>query len=169
MGSIIRSGGPMCRKMTQFIDPDTDLTIVELGAGDGAITSYILEKMAPNSTLLVFEINPELCTILSKIDDKRMILINDGAENLDDHLTKHGIAEVDMIISAIPFLVLPDDITNKILTLCSQMLKKGGIFVQMHYIKAVKTMYKRIFGNVHTYFVPVNIPPGYVFKCVKEN
>ena len=169
MGTVIRSGNAMCRKMTHFIDPQLDLILVELGAGDGAITKYILDRMSPQAKLFVFEINSELCDVLSKINDPRLILINDSAENIKIHLDKYGLHEVDTIISAIPFLVLPDDLTKKILYLSKGVLKTGGTFIQMHYAKTVQKMYKNIFGNVHTYFVPVNIPPGYVFRCVKED
>ena len=158
----------MCRKMSQFIDSQDDLIIVELGAGDGVITSFILEKMSPDAKLYVFEINTELCAVISKIKDPRMILVNDSAEHMESYLLKHGITQVDMIISAIPFLVLPDELTKDILMAGKKMLKTGGNFIQMHYVSSIKKMYKNIFGNVHTYFVPVNIPPGYVFRCVKE-
>ncbi len=168
MGTVIRSGTAMCRKMTHFIDAQNDLILVELGAGDGAITKYILDRMSPEARLFVFEINPELCEVLSKINDDRLILINDSAENLKTQLNKYGLHEVDTIISAIPFLVLPDDLTKKILFISKSVLKTGGIFIQMHYVKTVQKMYRNIFGNVHSYFVPVNIPPGYVFRCVKE-
>ena len=168
MGTVIRSGSAMCRKMSQFIHKTDDLIIVELGAGDGAITSYILEAMSPNAKLFVFEINPELCEVIAKIDDHRVILINDGAQNMQFYMDKHNITEVDTIISAIPFLVLPDDLTQDILLLSKKLLKKGGMFIQMHYVQSIKKMYKTIFGNVETYFVPLNIPPGYVFRCEKE-
>ncbi|HLO56693.1 MAG TPA: hypothetical protein VK169_20520 [Saprospiraceae bacterium] len=167
MGTVVRSGSAMCRKMTQFITKE-ETVIVELGAGDGVITSYILKAMADDAKLFVFEINPELCEIISRIDDPRMILINDGAQNMDRHLHKHGISQVDSIISAIPFLVLPKDLTQEILLICRKNIKKGGTFIQMHYANGIKKMYEGIFGNVETYFVPMNIPPGYVFRCVKE-
>lgn len=168
MGTVIRSSPSMCRKMSHFIDTSQDLIIVELGAGDGAITSYILNKMSPDAKLYVFEINTELCAVISKINDPRMILVNDSAEHMESYLLNHGIKQVDTIISAIPFLVLPDDLTKEILIVSKRMLKTGGNFIQMHYVSTIKKMYKNIFGNVHTYFVPVNIPPGYVFRCVKE-
>ena len=168
MGTVIRSSPSMCRKMSHFIDSQDDLIIVELGAGDGVITSFILEKMSPDAKLYVIEINTELCAVISKIKDPRMILVNDSAEHMESYLLKHGITQVDMIISAIPFLVLPDELTKDILMAGKKMLKTGGNFIQMHYVSSIKKMYKNIFGNVHTYFVPVNIPPGYVFRCVKE-
>ena len=168
MGTVVRSGGPMCRKMTHYIDPKNDMILVELGAGDGVITSYILDRMSKNAKLFVFEINKELCDIISTIKDPRMVLINDGAQNMETHLAKYGIIEVDTIISAIPFLVLPDELTKEILSISKKILKKGGSFIQMHYIRSIRKMYKNIFGNVHTSFVPVNIPPGYVFRSIKE-
>lgn len=165
MGTVVRSGPAMCRKMVQNIHSETDLFIIELGAGDGVITKYILSKMAENAKLFVFEINPELCEVISDIQDSRMVLINDGAQNMSIHLQKHGIEKVDIIISALPFLVIPDDLTQEILQLCKSTLKSGGYFIQMHYIKSISKMYKSIFGNVHTSYVPLNIPPGYVFAC----
>lgn len=167
MGTVVRSSSAMCRKMTQFIKKD-DAVIVELGAGDGVITSYILKTMAHDAKLFVFEINPELCEIVSRIDDPRMILINDSAQNMDGHLKIHGVTAVDSIISAIPFLVLPKDLTQEILMTCKKNIKIGGTFIQMHYANGIKKMYQAIFGNVDTHFVPLNIPPGYVFLCIKE-
>lgn len=167
MGTVVRSGAAMCRKMVQHIDNQNDLIIVELGAGDGVITQYILHKMSPNAKLFVFEINSELCEIISKIKDERMILINDSAQHMEKYLEEYHIKNVDIIISAIPFLVLPDDLTKEILHISKKVLKKGGHFIQMHYIKSISKMYQAIFKNVHTSYVPLNIPPGYVFRCEK--
>lgn len=167
MGTVVRSGAAMCRKMVQYIDYDKDLLIVELGAGDGVITQYILDKMSPEGRLFVFEINTELCEIISKIKDNRMILINDGAQNMEKYFLQYNIKHVDTIISAIPFLVLPDDLTKEILNISKKVLKKGGHFIQMHYIKSISKMYQSIFNNVRISYVGLNIPPGYVFMCEK--
>ena len=167
MGTVVRSGPAMCKKMTQFIDKETDLIIVELGAGDGVITQYILDVMSPNAKLFVFEINPELAAVIAQIQDPRMILINDGAQHMDTLLGQYEVEKVDTIISAIPFLVLPDALKDNILNTSKKMLKSGGSFIQMHYISSIKKMYKEIFGNVETFFVPLNIPPGYVFRSIK--
>jgi phospholipid N-methyltransferase len=168
MGSVVRSGHQMCKKMAQFVSKNDDIIIVELGAGDGAITEYILERMSKNSKLLVFEINPDLCEMLEKFDDPRVIIINEGAQNLPLFLEKYKIDSLDMIISAIPFIVLPEELMHEILKISKDALKVGGIYVQMHYALTLKKMYEELFGNIDTFFVPLNIPPGYVFKCVKE-
>lgn len=168
MGSVIRSGNQMCSKMTRFIPKNEDLVIVELGAGDGAITDYIVNRMSKGSRLITFEINPDFLDQLHKIADERVVVINDSAEHLTKILDNLGIGKVDMIISAIPFLVLPDELTKEILKEAKSNLKDGGSFIQMHYALNMRKIYEELFGNLETFFVPLNIPPGYVFKCVKE-
>jgi phospholipid N-methyltransferase len=169
MGTVIRSSPAMCKKMVQYIDPSLDFVIVELGAGDGVITKYILNKMSKDAKLFVFEINPELCEVIANIKDDRLFIINDSAQYMESLLINYDIDRADTIISAIPFLVLPDELTKDILQTCKKMLRKGGTFVQMHYIKSISKMYKNIFGNVQTQYVALNIPPGYVFKCIKQD
>lgn len=169
MGTVIRSSPAMCRSMIQYIDPINDQIIVELGAGDGVITKYILNKMSQDARLFVFEINPELSEVVSRIQDPRLIVINEGAQNMDSILQKYDVRMVDTIISAIPFIVLPEKLTHEILSLCKKMIKNEGNFVQMHYVKSISKMYKNIFGNVETHYVPLNIPPGYVFRCQKTD
>lgn len=166
MGTVVRSGSAMCKKMSSFIDSQNDLIIVELGAGDGAITEHILKAMSPKARLFIFEINDEMYEALTKLKDERIVLIHDGAQHMVDHLAKYHVTKVDTIISAIPFLVLPEELMEDILILVKNTIRPGGNFIQMHYALTIKKTYEKIFGNVKTFFVPLNIPPGYVFKCV---
>ena len=168
MGTVIPSSDSMCRQMTGFIDAIQDKVIIELGAGDGVITRHILSKMAPDAILFVFEINPELCETLAKINDPRMILINDDAQTMGMHLKKNGYAKADHIISAIPFLILPEELTMQILNSSRQILKDGGSFIQMNYSKSLSQKYRQVFDSVDIKYVPINIPPGYVFKCTTQ-
>jgi phospholipid N-methyltransferase len=168
MGTVVRSGDQMCSKMTRFIPRHEDITIVELGAGDGAITDFIVKRMTKGSRLITFEINPDFLGHLKEIADHRVTIVNDSAEHLSKILRELGIDKVDMIISAIPFLVLSDELTKEILKEAKSNLKVGGTFVQMHYALSMRRTYEELFGNLETFFVPINIPPGYVFKCEKN-
>lgn len=146
MGTVIPSSETMCRQMTGFIEPSQDKVIVELGAGNGVITRHILAKMAPDALLFVFE----------------------DAQSMSEHLQKYNYSEADHIISAIPFLILPEDLRLGILKASHQVLKNQGLFVQLHYSKGIIDLYKHIFGSVETKYVAANFPPGYVFKCINK-
>ena len=170
-GAIMRSSKHLVREMMRPIDFQRAKILVELGAGDGVLTYEILDRMSADARLLVFEINPEFCKILrgsELVNDPRFMLIEDSAETLPEHLQRLGIGEVDYIVSAIPFIALPDALVHRIVEVCRKALKMNGLFIQFHYSLLIKKMYQRIFGNVETAFVPLNMPPAFVMRCVKK-
>ncbi|MBR9919643.1 MAG: methyltransferase domain-containing protein [Bacteroidetes bacterium] len=141
--------------------------IVELGAGDGVITHHILKQMKPDAKLFAFELLSNMADDLRKIDDDRLIIIEDSAEKLIMYMEKHGVKEVDAIISALPFVAFPDDLAYKIVNQCKHVMKKGGRYVQVHYSLLAKKIYENIFGNVNISFVPLNVPPAFVLVSEK--
>ncbi|MEM9548749.1 MAG: hypothetical protein AAGA77_22385 [Bacteroidota bacterium] len=168
VGTVTRSGKALCRKAASFITKQ-DKYIMELGAGDGAITVRILKNMHPEGKLLCFEINPNMVEVLNRIDDERLIVINDSAENMEQHMRAHDIVSFDGIVSAIPFLVLPKKLATGIIELCKKNLKKHKYYAQIHYAKTKLSLYTKTFGNIETYWVLLNIPPAYVFMCEKRD
>ncbi len=168
-GSVTHSSKYLCRGMIKPVNFQEATLIVELGAGDGVITRHILRKMRPDATLLVFEVNGKFCQkVREKIKDDRMILIEDSAENLPEHLDRLGLPKVEFIVSAIPFVALPKEVTLKILKVCKENLIQGGLYIQMHYSLVLKKTYEKIFGNVKIDFIPVNVPPAFVMVSRKE-
>ncbi len=167
VGTVTRSGKALSEKIASFIDQN-DIYILELGAGDGAITKRILDRMSPNGILLSFEINPNMYENLLKIEDPRFFPINDSAENMEKYMMEHKIKSFDSIVSAIPYIVLPEELAKKILGLCKKNLKKGKSYMQVHYAKTLIDLYKGVFGNLETHFVLFNIPPAYAFRCIRD-
>ena len=167
VGTITRSGKALSEKITSFITKE-DKYVLELGAGDGVITRSILEKMHPDGKLLAFEINPNMFAILSKIEDPRFFPINDSAENMEKYMKEYKIDIFDSVVSAIPYIVLPEELAMKILGLCKKNLKKGNNYMQVRYAKTLASLYKSVFGNLETHFVLFNVPPAYAFRCINS-
>jgi phospholipid N-methyltransferase len=168
-GAVARSSKYLVREMMQPIDFGQAKIIVELGAGDGVLTFELLNRMSPDAILLCFEINTEFCKILrGAIDDPRFVLIEDSAENLEKHLNELGFQEADYIMSAIPFIALPNDLVHRIVFVCHKVLKNNGLYIQYHYSSFIKKMYRKFFDHVDVEFVPLNIPPAFVMICQKK-
>lgn len=167
VGTVVRSGKWLSKRMASFIKKE-DRVLVELGAGDGAITHHILQKMHPDAKLYCFEINPTFCEKLQTMDDDRLIVIQKSAEDLKEILTTYGVKEADIVISAIPYLVLPEALARQILEQCNAVLKQGAPYLQLHYGTKLKSLYASIFGNIRQHYEVRNIPPAYVFECRKE-
>ena len=158
VGTITRSSDFLCKRMIKHVDFDNAETIVELGAGDGVITKHILGSMRQETSLIVFEVNPSFCEELRKINDERLVVVEDSAENMGKYVKN----EVDYFVSAIPFVMLPKSLTYSILNICKNALASRGKFIQVHYSLMTKNIYKKIFGNVKVNFVPLNVPPAFV-------
>lgn len=167
-GSILPSSAALCKRIAEKIDPARAGIVVELGPGDGVITRYILERLRPDARLLIFEINETFVTHLqNSFNDPRLIIIHDSAENMEKHFKTLGIAEVDYIISGIPFVSLPESFVTNITRLCRHWLKAGGRFVQFHYSPVLLRRYKQVFGNIDVDFVAWNVPPALIISCAK--
>src|SRR6476660_6382731 len=82
IGSVRPSSPSLSRAMASPVNPRLKQIIIELGAGEGTITHYILKRMHPESRLLAFEINQNFLSQLNEINDPRITVVNDSAENL---------------------------------------------------------------------------------------
>jgi len=80
VGAMAPSSRFLAKKMLKNIDFNSEKVIVELGPGTGVFTKEIIQKMAPDAHLLVFELNDNFYKALKKsIHDERVILIHDTA------------------------------------------------------------------------------------------
>jgi len=169
VGTISRSSVFVGKTMTKdkHIDWSQARCIVELGAGDGPITKQILKKMRPDAKLLCFEINDEFNKKLEEEfgADPRIQIINDDAVKLGEYIKAAGFEKADAVISAIPFVIIPED---DIIEAAHKFLKQGSKYVQLHYSTVAKKRYERIFGNVELDFVTLNIPPAFIHICEKQ-
>lgn len=168
-GSVAPSSRFLCRRIVAKIDPAQARVVVELGPGDGVITHYILERLPADARLIVFEINGAFVEkIRTRFDDKRLTVIHDSAEHMGRHFEAMGVEKVDYFISGIPFVMLPETLSKRIIAVCRRWLKKSGQFVQFHYSPLLVSFYRRSFGNVRVEFIPLNLPPALIVSCFND-
>ncbi len=168
VGTVTRSSRYLCRSIADQIDFSQAAVIVELGAGDGVISRELLKNMAPDSKLIAFEINEAFSEDLEKFDDSRLVFCKRTAEDLKSILREHGIDKVDYVVSALPFTVMPDTVSEDIVTQCSDCIRSGGKFIQVHYSLVKKGLYKSKFGNVKVNFILKNLPPAFLLISDKS-
>lgn len=167
-GTITRSSRFVCKKLIEHIDFENAKCIVELGGGDGVVTEFILDSMKPDTKLITFEVLPTFCDLLRGLNDDRLIVAEDSAENIQAHLKANGFEKADYIVSTLPFVNIPEDISLNILNAAKDSLKDGGIYSQLNYSLIPKDLYKSVFGNIEHDFIVINIPPAFVMRAVKQ-
>lgn len=169
VGALAPSSRFLVKKMCDKIDFSTAKNLVELGPGTGVFTEELLKRAPKDCRIFVIELNLEFYNFLKeKFNDPRIILLRESADSLDRILKEHGVDQADAILSSLPLAVIPDQIKKRIVIKSYDVLKAGGVFVQYQYSLNAKKLLEMKFGKLKMAFVPVNIPPAFVYLGIKE-
>lgn len=162
-GAVTFSSKTLVKKMLTHVDFTGAKLIIELGGGDGSITKGIVEKLGPDSELLVFEISKSFCSSMEKqFPQKNVRIINDSAENIGEYLEGR---KADYVLSSLPFSFIPQEVKDEILSQSKSALTQSGFFIQICYSYLLKNLFKKHFGSVNTSFTLKNLPPAFVMVC----
>ena len=168
VGAIAPSSKFLTKEIISNIDFKASKNIVELGPGLGTFTKAILEKSSPKTRLFCFEINNKFCDYLGKnIIDERLIIMNEGAEKIKKNIKKFKIEKVDYVISGLPFMNFSNSKKRKILQEIRNLLNDEGKFVLFQYTNGLSSLLESYFSNVDRKFVPLNVPPAFVYACTR--
>ena len=168
IGSIFPSSRFVVRKMIEPIDFEKKITILELGAGTGVITRQLLEKMNSESILICFETNQKFCQELEKMKNEKMTLINESAETMQTHIKQLKIEQVDYIVSSVPLMTIPQEITNKILTASVEILGNSGKLIQLQYTKVLDKKIRAYYNQIDITFTPKYYLPAFIYTCYNK-
>ncbi|SIN75596.1 class I SAM-dependent methyltransferase [Algoriphagus halophilus] len=162
-GALTFSSKSLVNKMLSYSDLSDAKLIVEMGGGDGSITQGIVDRLAPDAELLVFEISTSFCDAMKKqFPQENVKIINDSAENI--HLYLDG-KKVDYIFSSLPFSFISPEIRDEILRQSRSALSSSGYFIQICYSYLLKGLFKKHFSSVKSSFTLKNLPPAFVMIC----
>jgi phospholipid N-methyltransferase len=162
-GSVCPSSRFLARKMVASIGrkPNECGTIVELGAGTGAITSELVKAgYASESKLYCIEFDSKLCSLLGQKFPTANIL-NGSAENIRELVGKDS-SNITTIVSGLPLVSLPKECVDNIVKEVENTLQKGGRFIQFTYnlTRAPSSLGFVSMRHIETSFVVLNIPPA---------
>jgi len=178
VGAISPSSRYLANAMLEPLPFERTHVAVELGAGTGAITNALLDRLPPSATLLVFEINRRFFDCLRRsISDPRMILINSSVEYLDSELHRRGIQQVDAVVSSLGLAFMPDGQRHALIERLLPFLQPRSVFTQYQYIHGLqfregrlrrfnlRPLLSRYFVSVQSRIEWRNLPPAFVFTC----
>ncbi len=168
IGSITPSSRFLKNSMLKNINFRKAKYIVEYGAGTGILTREILAKTRKDAIIFCFEVNKKLYKYLkNSFNDPRLFIINDSAENIKKYLESYNIPEIDYILSSLPFSNLSRQKKVRIITATLEVLNNSGKFILYRYSNNFKQYLQYYFRKISTIFVPLNLPPTFVYVCQK--
>jgi len=163
------SGGSLIHAIAKKSELSKHKHIVELGPGTGGTTKGILSEMNHDAKLCAVEINKDFVDFMSKtIDDKRLIVCHDAAQNLKKIIQKQGWKHADLVISGMPFTTLPKHIAKEIIQSIYDSIKPGGMFVAYQLRDRVGKLATPIFGESVSHWEFKNFPPMRIYIWKKK-
>ena len=151
-------------EICQRIPTDRDVIVVEFGMGHGNITQEILSTISEGSKLYAFEVVEEFCDhVKENIKDERLIIVNDGAENLKKHISE----PIDSVVSSIPFSFFSEEKGRTIIQHSHNLLNDKSTYSQVLLTKFNFKKFQAVFENCEI----VNLqgfPAEYIYHCQKD-
>lgn len=165
ISSAVPSSRAMSENVLQFVDFNRPATLVELGAGTGAVTELILDRLRPHHRFAAVENDPDFCQVLRRRFPD-MHLIQTDATRVREPLEKLGMRKVDYVLSGLPTPNLPRRSVVRLWRWLRECLAPDGVFVQITVAPLLyRGFYDRLFQSVKYRMVWLNVPPGGVYCC----
>ena len=169
VGSIIPSSKTLIKRMLAPVDWANTKLIVEYGPGVGTFTRPILDRLAPDATLVAIDTNPDFCDYLKRtIADSRLQIVNGSAADVRQIVADLGFEDADYAISGLPFSTLPPGVGAEIAQATQAVLKPGGAFLVYQFRPSVRDIIEPYFDRVDHAFEPVNVPPAQLWWFRKD-
>jgi phospholipid N-methyltransferase len=169
VGSVIPSSKALIDKMLGKVDWDGCRLFVEYGPGVGTFTEHILQRMAPDATLIAIDTNPDFTEYLNrKFRDSRLIAVTGSAADTRKIMAEAGFEEADYILSGLPFSTLPPGIGPKIAAETQAALRKGGCFLVYQFSPKVRDFIAPHFKRIDRGMEWINVPPAQLFWAWKD-
>jgi phospholipid N-methyltransferase len=169
VGSIIPSSNKLIEKMLSRVDWANTKVFVEYGPGVGTFCQHILDRMAPDATLIAIDTNADFIGYLrSRIADSRFHAVEGSAADVRTILADRGFEHADYILSGLPFSTLPPGVGNLIAGETAAALRVGGAFLVYQFSPKVRDFIAPYFRQIDHGREVVNIPPAQLYWAWKD-
>lgn len=172
VGAVTPSSKALAQQIIEGINPTKDSIILELGVGTGAVTEAISGILPDRESYLGIEIDQKLTTYVQGLFPHLKVINSDacGASKLHKELK---MGRVRYILSGIPFVSLPKEVSKKIFDEIGIFMEGGCEFRTFQYVHGYYSLpAKRLRDYMSDRFGPMtkspvvmrNIPPAVVLS-----
>jgi len=167
VGAVMPSSKYAVRSIMRSL-PSGFSSVLEYGPGDGILTRAILAKLPPSGRLLAIETNHDFVTCLNKIGDPRLTVLHGQAERAAEFARQEELSGFDLVVSGIPFSMLPSALRREMVAMTRDLLNPGGTFLVYQTSPLMVRYLKRDF-RVKLRIEPLNVPPYFIMKAVRRD
>jgi phospholipid N-methyltransferase len=169
LGAPAPTGTQLAARVADAVPADRPVTVVELGAGTGALTSAIAARLAPGSRFVAIELDPELAAHLRAVRPDVEVVEGDAVDVVAI-LDSIGIGSgcVDAVVSSLPWTFLPPAVRRRLLADIAALLVPDGVFTLIRVLVALPSRVRVLRADLSGAFTDVredrpvwrNLPPA---------
>lgn len=169
-GAVLPTSTAMAAAATAVVPPTG--TVVELGAGTGALCDAVRARLAPGARYVAVELDPELVAHLRERRPWLEVLEGDAAD-LPALLAAVEVGPVDAVVSSLPWTLLPPARRRATLDAVVATMAPGAVFTTISLctaapsrVRALRALLAESFDEVRSGpTVWRSVPPGRVLAA----
>jgi len=174
VGAIAPSSAMLARQVAKHVTPGS--RVIELGPGTGVVTREVLARKGKSGTLLAVDTDRAFVERIRRAWPE-VDCVCASAETLPRLAAERGWADVDHIVSGLPFAVLPAAATRLIADGVEKLLRIGGTFTTFQYAHTFRLppaasfrrqMSAHLACQPTSQFVVRNVPPAVVLTWHRQ-
>ena len=162
MGSIIPSSPKLGQLIARQIDKRSSSSILELGAGTGAITKSLISSGISPGRIAVVEIVPEMAEHLRAKFPQTSVLQAD-AFDLPIPLLKDTLAEIGTVICGIPLVLLSEAKQRQFIQQVEAVAPRCGFLLYTYCVTSPLPYRTLGLEAQRLAWTPLNFPPASVW------
>lgn len=176
VGTLIPSGPRLASRLAAVVPREPAQrapVVVEVGAGDGAVTRAIVARAPAEALIIAVEKDAALADRL-RVRLPGVQVVADDAATLPEILAAHGADGADVIVSVLPWTLFGEVRQRYLLGVLAAALRPDGVFTAAAYslgywtpaAKRFRGELDRAFGEVlPTRTVWRHVPPAMSYVC----
>lgn len=166
------TGARLSRDIARVIPHGSNGTVVELGAGTGAMSDPIRARLGPEARHLAVEIDPDLVAHL-RASRPWLDVVQGDAVDVERLLDDAGIGTVDVVVCSLPWALFSPAQRRSMLRTIAARMAPSGAFGTITTWMALPSRVRDLRGALDEVFDEVvetatvwrNPPPARLFVC----
>lgn len=173
IGAVAPSGRALCDLLASVAPAEGMPAVVELGPGTGVVSDALRRRLPPEARHVAVEIDPGMVAHLRRTKPWLEVVAGD-AKNLRKLLADIGVAQVDAVVSGLPWTLFSRAAQRGIMEQVSHVLVPEGVFTTFAYTHVMhlptqrrfRALLEESFDEVLvTGTVWRNVPPALAYQC----
>ena len=134
IGAVFPSSKRLASVMANWLPPEPEAYVLELGPGTGVVTQALLARGLREDRLIAIEMSPRLADLLRERFPRACILTGNAC-SLDKLLRRHSreVESVGAVISSLPLRAFPPEAVRTLVSRIRGVLRPNGKWVQYSY------------------------------------